>query len=173
LAALLRKFVDYHEGDVAQLRRYWSEGKRQEVGRCAHSLKGVAATLGAETVRQCALGLEQASVSSTEIAAHIDAVEAALEPFLAAIRQVLPEAEVKLAVQVDEGRLQAALAELDALLTEDDVRANAAFRNAASLLQAALGENAGILESQISHFEYDQALQTLRRAVAARSGQII
>jgi HPt (histidine-containing phosphotransfer) domain-containing protein len=51
----------------------------------------VAATLGAEVLRQRALALEQAlrePASSADIDARIEAVEASLTPLLAAIRRL-------------------------------------------------------------------------------------
>ena len=176
-AELLSKFVGYHQQDIAQLRQQIAGNQRQEAERCAHSLKGVAAMLGAEAVRQAALRLEQALrqlESDAEITGLIDALEATLQPLLTGIRQALPEqnlsgsAEPALTeLSPDQAqRLSATLAELERLLAEDNARAGMVFREAQPLLRAALGETATVLGHQINSFEYEQALHTLRQAMA-------
>jgi hypothetical protein len=70
---------------------------------------------------------------------------------------------------IDETQLRKAVAELEDLLTKDDMRANQFFREVAPLLYAGFGDNAELLERQINLFEYNQALETLHAAVAKRA----
>jgi len=58
------------------------------------------------------------------------------------------------------------LAELDVLMAEDDIRANAVFRQSALLLRTVLGDVANEIERQLNVFEYEQALRALRTAMA-------
>ena len=55
---LLDTFVRCHNNDVAALRTHLAAGRYADAQRVAHTLKGVAATLGAENLRQCAQALE-------------------------------------------------------------------------------------------------------------------
>jgi CheY-like chemotaxis protein len=94
---LLDTFVRSHRGDVAALRAQLAAGKHADAQRMAHSLKGVAAMLGAENLRQSALALEIAlhqrerepptSAGSEE---KVQGLERALTPLLNALQQVLP-----------------------------------------------------------------------------------
>ena len=66
-------------------------------GRVAHTLKGAAASIGAESLRQAALVLEQAAKQgqpAAEVATALVAVEACLAPVLAGIAAALPAAKV-------------------------------------------------------------------------------
>ncbi|WP_245754723.1 PAS domain S-box protein [Candidatus Accumulibacter aalborgensis] len=69
---------------------------------------------------------------------------------------------------VDWAQLRGIVARLDALLANDDMRANDIFRDAAPMLRAALGPRIGMIERQISAFEYERALILLRAAVAGQ-----
>ena len=69
---------------------------------------------------------------------------------------------------VDWARLQGIVARLDALLAKGDMWANEIFRDAAPMLRAGLGPQIGVIERQISTFEYEQALILLRAAVAGQ-----
>jgi signal transduction histidine kinase/CheY-like chemotaxis protein len=71
---LLRMFIDHHADCIAQIRAALTAGQRDEARRLAHSLKGAASTLGAESLRAAALKAELAIKSG---AAH-EEVEAAL-----------------------------------------------------------------------------------------------
>ena len=170
-ADLLALFVRCHTGDVATLRAKLANGDYAEAQLLAHTLKGVAGTLGAGALHQRALELERAlreSATMTELTAWIDAVEAELTPLLAAIARI--EEAKPLAVlpltAVDEARARALLAELDALLTIDDTRAGALWAQSAALLAATLGPAASALQQAIEQFDYRQALTLLRAATA-------
>jgi two-component system sensor histidine kinase/response regulator len=68
---------------------------------------------------------------------------------------------------VDWRQVGPILVRLEALLVEDDVRANQVFREAAPLLHTALGAVASKLEQQLEGFEYQLALEILRGWMAA------
>lgn len=168
---LLRAYVDRHGGDMAALRERVAAGDRAAARLLAHNLKGVSATLGAVRVQARANELETA-LRDGRPAEVIEPLRRAVETeqtALAAALQTLPAApDEPVPATVDRDRARTVLAELDALLAEDDIRANAVFRDAAPLLRAALGEAAQDLERRIGDFDYDRALKTLRALVAAR-----
>lgn len=73
-----RRFLDEHPDDAAKVRRHLEAGEWEEARVMAHTLKGLAATLGAEALSHAAQRLEQAlSAGDTSAAsgALIDAVE--------------------------------------------------------------------------------------------------
>ncbi len=73
---------------------------------------------------------------------------------------------MELAVE-DRVRAREALAQLDALLAEDDTRANALWFESALLIEAVLGPVAVRLRGEMVRFEFDKALLTLRAALAS------
>ncbi|MDS4020088.1 MAG: PAS domain S-box protein, partial [Candidatus Competibacter sp.] len=167
-AELLGLFARNHADDVAALRARVAAGEPADAVRLAHTLKGVAATLGAEEVRARALALEQAlreRAAASEIAARLDAVEATLTPLRAAIESIRCAAPTPAPPAVDGARVREVLAQLETLLAVDDVRTYTVWREAAPLLSAALGPVAAALGRDIERFDYAQALQTLRAVV--------
>ena len=57
---LLGNFAETHDGDFSRIQQCIADGNHEEAVRLAHSLKGVAATLGAHDVQRTALALELA-----------------------------------------------------------------------------------------------------------------
>ncbi|MCP5277028.1 MAG: PAS domain S-box protein [Thiobacillus sp.] len=143
----------------------------EEARRLAHSLKGVAATLGFLTAQQLAAELEarlRAPESMPDPLAQLSPLLKDLEQELGRIVSrtgslpVPPEAQAR--VEVDRAVLERTLSELERLLAQDDVGANTLLRENATFLRAALGDAYPILKLQVEAFDYDQALGTLRRA---------
>jgi two-component system, sensor histidine kinase and response regulator len=101
---LLRRFLEGQAEFGRNFRQALGGRELETAGRLAHTLKGVAANIGAEEVRQRALELEsccrrQAPV--TEIGARLEQAEAALAPVLQGLCDVL---------RGDRGELEAAAA---------------------------------------------------------------
>jgi two-component system sensor histidine kinase/response regulator len=94
---LLDIFSRSHAEDVATLRAQLAAGKNADAQRMAHTLKGVAATLGAEPLRQSALALEKLIREQGDLCRKEDREESvqrlatALSSVLSGIRQVLPD----------------------------------------------------------------------------------
>ena len=80
-----RAFVDQHGDDGRRLAEHWAAGDLPALGRLAHSLKGAAATLGAEAVARLAAALEQAPCP-----VRLAELDAALAHCLDAIRGEQP-----------------------------------------------------------------------------------
>ncbi|MDP1898498.1 MAG: Hpt domain-containing protein, partial [Sulfurimicrobium sp.] len=158
--------------DMAQLRKYYEAGAMDEALRLAHTLKGSAATLGAKALSQCALDLELAlrELETQDIEVRMMAVEAALTPLLTDIHHLadtgLPEPPPAV---VDDERTREMLAQLEALLAEDNTRASQVWNESAPLFQAALGPAFMLLGREIEHYEFDKALKTLRDAMMRES----
>ncbi|MBF0185030.1 MAG: PAS domain S-box protein [Magnetococcales bacterium] len=86
LGRLLRRFA-VDQQDVAQrLRESWAQGEQQESVRLAHTLKGLAGSIGAESLQEVARRLEQGLMaSSPEVTALLQEVETILQPLLQAL----------------------------------------------------------------------------------------
>ncbi len=169
---LLEMFAQGHANDIVTLRKLLANGHITEVHALAHTLKGVAATLGAEPLRQHALDLERVtrdSESVVDITTHIDAVEAVLTPLLATIWEFSSAGTAPAPPPVDPVQAQEALVQLESLLATDDARANEVWINAAPLFQATLGSATVALDRAIRCFEYDRALHLLREAMTAHA----
>ena len=88
---ILALFAQGHANDVAELRRQLQGGALPAAQRLVHRLKGSAATLGAEAVRQRAVELElalRAPAPGGDIEAGVAALEAALGPLLVALGRI-------------------------------------------------------------------------------------
>jgi PAS domain S-box-containing protein len=90
LREILFSFRDQYASAVPDLIRLLEEGRPGEAERLAHSLKSVAATVGARDLTEAALNLEEAlrARRSEGVAALIDALQCALAPAIAAVRSM-------------------------------------------------------------------------------------
>ena len=91
---LLNTFAIGHADDVDVLRAHLGAGEKVDADRMAHTLKGVAATLGAEKLRHSALALEMAirephALPEGSLEEHLQRLEAALNPLLSGIERAL------------------------------------------------------------------------------------
>ncbi|MEF8714343.1 MAG: PAS domain S-box protein [Accumulibacter sp.] len=170
---LLRQFAESSADDGMALRRYLAVGDHVAARRWAHSLRGAAGTLGAVRLQTLAAKLEEAFCeerSAAETGRLVAEVEAAQSALVAALRAALSAEAVVSCADPDWPRARVALAELEALLSEDDIRAGDTFRTNAPLLRAALGdETVKKLARNIDRFDFERALAVLREARAEKT----
>jgi two-component system, sensor histidine kinase and response regulator len=91
---VLRKFAGRLPGDVLALGRFVRDGDYPAAERAAHSLKGVAATLGTTAIHDIATDLEasaKAGHDPASLEASLQRLREAQEPLVAAILAALPE----------------------------------------------------------------------------------
>ncbi len=167
---LLRKFSTERADDVTRLREHIVAGRWQEAQRTVHTLKGVAATLGATAVGAAALRLE------TLLQLGADAPPTFAEPLqelsethgalVRALAEALPDSIAPVAAVVDWPAAGQMLAQLQKLLADDDVRALQTFRTDAPMLRAALGPAFDALARDVESFEFDDALTRVRALFA-------
>jgi two-component system sensor histidine kinase/response regulator len=177
-ARLLSRFVQSAEPDAVAAAL--QAGDRLAARRAAHTLKGVAATLGAEPLRQAAAALEAAipAAESEDAAAaatllpQARALAAEIRAMQAALAGVLPGAEAAAApaAAVDWAQLGPAVATLEELLAAGDMQSVQAFREREAALRGALGPALDAIARDIADFAFDEALAGLRAAMAARAG---
>jgi len=180
---ILRQFALSHTNDAARITELLNTGNFSKSRDIAHGLKGVAATLGANLVRDFATQLETAC-REEQPASVTDPLLQALareQTLLNTAILALPEdagqerpsvagtkdgagatktdsAEI---AQADPVRLQQIFTELEELLTENNGRASLLIRDAAPLLRPAMGAHFNELSQQIEAFNFEAALKTL------------
>jgi CheY-like chemotaxis protein len=167
---LLHDFLESHADDMTRLSSALAAGDHDTALRLAHTLKGTAATLGADRLAQAARQLEQclrASPQDERRAAEIGPEIAAVADQLAVLAAALPPlpmpASPAAATPLAAAQLQALLQQLEALLAQSDTAAAILFEQHAAALRAAFGGQAAQLERAIAAFDYAGALATLRQ----------
>ncbi|MBT3346807.1 MAG: response regulator, partial [Gemmatimonadetes bacterium] len=186
---LLRQFVTGPESQtIDTVRRLWAEGDTDGATRAAHSLKGVAGTLGAGELQNRAAALEAtlaAGTADAEIELLLADVDAELTRLLGALAAVFgdkdeavtrspdgtePVADAEPAPDIDWDAARQAVAELEPLLELEDAAAMDVFSLHAEILRAALGADAVAVESATTGWAFHDALTALRAARERISG---
>ena len=164
----LDRFANDHQADIAEIRGALASGRRDDARRVAHTLKGLAATLGAVEVQAAAAQLEVAlrdgATTPLAVAPLIEALEGAHDKLGTALREVLPQVSAPVAKVVDWQVVRFAMGQIEVLLVDDDPQALAAVSRAAPQLRAALGPVALELEGRVAKFQFEEALVLLRTA---------
>ena len=136
--------------------------------RLAHTLRGLAGSLGAAELQADATALETAirqHQPREAIDGLLEACAARLDPLVAALAAQLPAlqdgAGDTVAVAFDAHQFQAVRKQLAGLLAEDDPRAADVWRDHASLLRVGLGGQFDTVAQALADFEFGVALQAL------------
>ena len=160
----LRKFCTQQAEMPAACRSALTEKDSATAKRLAHTLKGLAASIGAEALSAEAATLEHAiadQLPRTKLNPLIDAIEVNLNALITAIQQHLPP----LATPSIAGKIKAetAVSELEKLLAESNPEAMAWMDQYSHLLAEIMPlERATAIEAAIRAFDLDQASQLLR-----------
>ena len=179
LADTLRRFLGGHEAAPARICDALARGDHALALREAHTLRGLAGTVGATHIQEHAARLEEALRSAApEPAPVLEALAQALAAGMAALLQSLqdwrgappasaPHAPVR-GVGTGSARdaAQSALAALQALLEGDDPAAGAFVHAHTEPLRQAMGPALPALCRHIEQFDYERALDEIgqRRA---------
>ena len=126
---LLRQLLDDHGNAVEEINRALKAGDIALAERLAHSLKGVAANLGATYVQSAAAGVEGSIRNrrgSADVNAAIEQMKTVLQPLMTSLRSALksPDAAAPAPVRhpapIEAARSREAAARLAALLSDMD-----------------------------------------------------
>ncbi len=171
-AALLERFADHHAGDGARIRDALARGDDEDARRLVHSLKGVAASLGALDLPAAAAALEPALAQpDSELARDaLLRMEDSLQRLTGSLRAWLTARALATpamaAAPPDPAHVASVLERLRALLADDDMQAARLFTDEREGLRAALGARFDALREAIGAFDFDVALRTLDAATA-------
>ena len=167
---MLRRFPALHRSDATRLRAALDAGDDATARRIAHTLKGLAATLGAQALHVAAAACEhwlQAGRPATDDD-PVPRFEAVLADTIEAVHRMSPEEP---AAQVPEGQAlisdeQASerLEHLFALLGRDDMRVGELWKELAPWCAAAWGESdIATLARAVQDFDFPTAIDELER----------
>jgi two-component system sensor histidine kinase/response regulator len=167
---LLQAFLRDHGEDGLALQQELAGGHVDRALRRAHTLKGLAGTLGlrplASTAEQLESLLRGGSADPIQRDQLADALARALAQLVALLRTLLPAQAGSDRAPVDPARLRVVLQSLERLLGEDDASALDLHDANAALLAAGLGAQAAALQRHIRRFEFDSARELVFAALA-------
>ena len=165
---LLRMLADRHADDMTRIRAALAAGQLDEVTRIAHSLKGAAATLGAESVRGAAREIETAArsgASAAEITYGIERLETVLNELLTVLGAFLEDATAGgggVGSAPADAQDSALLSQLLAYLEVDNLLANTLWREHAGRFAQLLGPVAQEVGRAIEGYDFARGLRLLR-----------
>lgn len=162
---VLRQFVQHHGEDVEALRARLRREGAAAMRDLAHSLKGSAASIGAERLPHRAAELEAVLAArrpEAEVEAALDAMLEALDELCAAIRGGLASGETQPAPLAGDDPHADALDRLEALLAEADYEALPQFLQLAAALRRRHGRRVDEIDAALRRFDHERALETLR-----------
>ncbi|WP_300442576.1 response regulator [Zoogloea sp.] len=169
--SLLSKFIATYSDAPLRLAGAIAESDWVSAERMAHTLKGVAAQIGAGELRTLASQLE-AEIRAGQPAAVLAPLQAriadALPELIASIAARLPKAQVAAAAgQINMRRLEEVCTRLASQLKDDDFACMQLLDDNEAMLKLALGERFPAIAAAIRDFDYMSALEGLRQAAAS------
>jgi two-component system sensor histidine kinase/response regulator len=171
--SLLRKFMAAMVGTPQVVRDALGADDLRTAHRAIHTLKGVAANIGALHCRQLSVDVEQAfKVSSTlaHLQPHLRALELHLADLGEGLARALPLApapQIGATAQVTMEEFPELCKTLVILLTASDASSELFVQKNAGVLERGLGAHFEVVQRQVQNFEYELALDALQQAALA------
>ena len=165
---LLRQFDSTHGEDISKLNKHIDNEELEDARRLAHTLKGVAGTLGLIKLQEAARVLEEqlhnySDKKSKEKIPHCMQVVTSRQKY---IHQLLlgisTQVGDELPVQMTLVDIQIILDQLETLLAVDDSKVNDVFFKSEKSLKLFFGVKIDKLAEEISSFNYPDALRVLK-----------
>ncbi|MFZ4860349.1 MAG: Hpt domain-containing protein, partial [Desulfuromonadaceae bacterium] len=169
--SLLHKFRAGHKDTAVLLRQAVDADDRDTAERLAHTIKGVAGTIGAVCLQECALALESA------LRERSDTLESMIVQFDTALNELLTELEIKvpaqpdaLPVSVDSEQLGIIYRRLVELSANDNMAAVELFESHGSLFNAAFPQEFTGIQAALNSCDFETAVEHLERAMKKYNG---
>ena len=166
---LLCQYAAGQQDAAAKIRKsLHSNDDRLTAERIAHTLKGVSANIGAQTIETAAAAVEQAlrnNQPAESIEALLEDLETVLQPLVKSIQTALPSGQAISAVQSNppSGRCAEHLDKLQSLLMDNDSEALEYFDQIHDDIAGAFShKDFSHFERLLRNFELDQALEKLK-----------
>ena len=168
--ALLARFVAGQRDFSAHFATALAESDLVSAERFAHTLKGLAAQIGAHALGELAEQLESAVRIRAEAVVLVPlqaAVTRRLTALLAALEAALPAPTPAAPTQacVDVAELKAVCARLAQALAADDFASGPLLETHEALLRAGLGHRFPLIVEAARSFNFEQALEVLQEAM--------
>ncbi len=159
---LLRQFAANSEQQGQKLLALLESGEFDAARQLAHSIKGVAGTLGLVRCAAAASRIEQslAQQDAAAVPLLLETLSREQQQFVQLLAGVSDNVKRVAAVSIQQ--IRPLLKQMEAFLAADDTAVNELFVKFESELTAAFGEPVEKLGLQITSFDYPAALQTLR-----------
>jgi len=164
-ATLLRRFAQQQDGTAEAISEAVSGGDRMTAERAAHTLKGVAGTLGAVSLADLAAKAETALKSGQDATLALVALAPALDAVVAAIRTALADETADAAPGSADGKtVNALLDRLKTLLENDDGEAADFMVEAEPRLAGVLTDSEiATLGEHVASFDFEASLACLEK----------
>ena len=171
---MLAKFVVRQADLPERIDTALKDQDMDSVRRMAHSLKGLAGTLGMQALQGIAESYENLvrnGAAPGELNASLDALKEEITAVCEQIRQM----NIPIAVEsnaVEPAQLQSMVSRLTDFLKKNDMRAYKIWEKAYPALASVISaEDVDTLKHQIENFDFSEALSTLERLIAGSPEQ--
>jgi signal transduction histidine kinase len=174
--SLLRGFLKSQAGTMQEIHAALAQGDGSTAERLAHTLKGLAAMIGAHHVQRHADNLEQQlrpdanGRHGTASSDTLEQLQIILAQQLASIAHALPEPPAAMTGPIDLSLRDTVTAQLQALLRDDNARAEQLLQEHRALLAHVFPDHFQPLSQAIEHYDFEKALGVLIEATAAQNG---
>ena len=167
--ALLRRFTSSQAGAAQEVRVALAENRVADAERSAHTVKGVAGSIGARELQREAGELEVALRRNEPVALLEPLLERtadALDRLIGALDRTLPAETIVVVPKptIDPQALTVVVQRLDLLLSQDSVEAGEVFDAYRPQLTAAYGDRAEEIGRLVKKYRFEDALEALRAA---------
>ncbi|HLF30953.1 MAG TPA: response regulator, partial [Xanthomonadales bacterium] len=176
---LLSRFRETQTDTVQLIKEALDRADIEMATREAHTLKGLAGSIGATALAECA-GTVEGMLKKNETAGMDQALaslEKSLSGFVASLPEIAPaagsdhSAQITAQRPVDPAALGAALSELAKLIARDDTRASKAFEAiSGDLRTVGQGERSKQLQNQLAQYDFENAAVTLEKIAQELAG---
>jgi HPt (histidine-containing phosphotransfer) domain-containing protein len=169
LLSILRKFVSGQKHVAYDIRKALLKEDWSTTQRIAHTLKGVAGSIGAIKVQDQADAIEKSAKARRPrilIEEQVFLLEGTLSALISELELKLPKVQKTLPVVVDEKKLRSVSDQLEALLADDNAQAVDLLDAHADFLAAALPGQFKKISESIHSFDFESALIALRNSSA-------
>ncbi|QJT12558.1 response regulator [Aeromonas sp. 2692-1] len=168
---LLQRFARQGSQPMETLLAALQANDREEAHRQAHTLKGIAATLGAGSLQEVSARLESALARGDDAASLLPLAELGLQQqqeLAAGLLTLLPAPAAPGLPEATPAELAPLLHQLTGLLLEDDAEAFILFQRNQARLTPLLGEAAPAMHDAMTRFRFADALAHLQQVRALR-----
>ncbi len=162
--SMLRMFASGHRNAAHDIRRLLDENDHGAAERVAHTVKGVAGTIGAVGLQAAAATVEQAIRSGNDSGRMLPDFELSLDDVIAAIDTHLPPERENETMVVDSAVLATTCQNLLELLEDDNGASVDLFEANSNLFHSAFSQDFLELKRAIRQFEFEDAVNVLHHA---------
>ncbi|HGY1083348.1 TPA: response regulator, partial [Aeromonas salmonicida] len=168
---LLQRFAQQGTQPMQSLITALQTNDREEAHRQAHTLKGIAATLGADPLRDISARLESVLSRGDDTTSLLPLAEQGLQmqqQLSDGVLALLPTQTAPGLPEQEPTDIAPLLAQLTQLLVEDDAEALTLFQQHQKQLTGQLGETASTMADAMTRFRFTDALAHLQQVRALR-----